>query len=130
MLIERDWRLDSSVARRVGEQGYPTRLQPGWWYPSSFSARLPQSIQHVAPEPLHSSSGLGARDEISHLLLVSASSDVACPRHVKTEQNLQLATLPVQLPDHLDRVERHARGTDARELLECGFFGPRGAAWA
>lgn len=122
VLTARGWLLDE---RDRDQAGYPRDHRIQWSYPLSYGGEAVNPIEDVSPEVAACLFNLDANDDIADIVLVEAGNVDGCPQHAKTARHIGRDSTE-QLITELDRVETRARPLDARDLIECRFFGPCG----
>lgn len=124
-LTARGWRLDEQV--HCDEIGYPIDPEAIWRYPGSFGGIAMHEISGITPD------GLSCRFDFEDglgIFVLPAGNDHGCSDHDQEEHVVAVegsnGLVFDRLGGLLDDLEAHARALDARELVECRFFGPCG----
>ena len=123
-LIARGWSLDDDDR---DEGGHPMDPEALWRYPDSFGGVAFHQIDDVSPARLMCS--FSFLEDLS-IHVAAAGNYRGCPAHEAAEHYLAVdeeADLSLEpLNALLNELEPRARSLDARELIECRFFGPCG----
>jgi hypothetical protein len=123
-LAARGWRLAEQVHRDEG--GYPVDSEAAWRYPGSFGGIAMHEIAGITPDGL--SCRFNFEDGLS-IFVLPAGNENGCSGHDQAEHFIAVDGDDLDLDrlgGLLDDLETHARMLNARELVECRFFGPCG----
>ncbi|RSO06996.1 hypothetical protein DMH18_26500 [Streptomyces sp. WAC 06783] len=112
----------------VDSRGYPLASQPEWYYPESFGGVNCHQLGEIAPDCLHAKYVFGD-GEVATLAIFRAGLERGCAEHDKTVVMLPPDPAVADLTEALRATEEHAAALDARQLIECRFFGPCGQTW-
>ncbi|WP_141717636.1 hypothetical protein [Nocardia altamirensis] len=132
-LTDRGWVIIHPDYNTLDDNGMPTKPSTSWRYPDSFGGVALNSIEG-GPYPLVCRFGIEWLDHPQYRLGLNvdgAGYMRGCPDHTETEHHLVIGNDAGELDLTevgvlLDRLEPAARALNARDLIECRYFGPCG----